>query len=30
VGNKGDGSLNARVGRKVIAWMAPEARGDLR
>jgi hypothetical protein len=30
VGNEGDGSLDAHVGRKVIAWMATEASGDLR
>jgi hypothetical protein len=29
-GNEGDGILDARVGRKVIVWMAGEARGDLR
>jgi hypothetical protein len=30
MGNEDDGSIGAHVGRKVIAWMAAEARGDLR
>jgi hypothetical protein len=30
VGKEGDGGLDARVGRKLIARMAAEARGDGR